>query len=698
MSDEKKTNVPLIGEIFVEGEAPPQYYQAFLNAQGKAEAAADRAEYAAREIVVDQEYIETQVFSAGQAANTAAMAARDAAESERNAKDDADRAAGAAGDAEAAKNRAEEVVGSAVSYNPQSMSRKQQAQARKNIGADVSPFGYRYSAAEKEYDISLDNDGSVMLYLFPHDGGYAAVVSGKGTMKNYALTLHPKGYKVTTEERAYAAYLKKINKVCIEKGVTTIGDYFMFGAHYLKDVVFEDSSTIKRLGKYCFAVTQISGEYKFCNLENGTTIDRSFYCCPKLQGITLGVDATDGRSIAISEVAFFACLGLKHFIVVDAVNTALFFGRACFYYCTGLKEMEFQPSNTTAEGMTFLMDPVTAIVKRRMDVEKGTLAHLPLGNLNNKSWPLGGDKWCSNMQWSFNTNGSTNANGFYSLQNCLGVASSYAGKRHELMAYETDEQKKEEYLSYERTANLDCKGVFWAKGSAGAFRVPYYGSCWLFAYMHIWNILHPAEMYNTIENFVAKLKGITITVDTELATAFGKWDFLEDVMATGVYADGYFDEGREIHATDLPVAQISSDTYTTLGVIGEASWGVRKALGWTGERLTVETLTSSNRTAWADIKKSAINSILAGKPVIFECVGYATGITGDTMGGAHAVAAIGYDAKTDEFKVIDSTWGLPSDDVPMEYWTSFEAMLEPSAESAVWVFSSFDDGATINPI
>ena len=140
MSDEQKTNVPLIGEIFVEGEAPPQYYQAFLNAQAKAEEAADRAEGAAARIVVDQEYIETQVFSAGQAANAAATAANDAAESERNVKDNADRAADAANSAEAsaieALLSAEEVKKSApVSYAPQTMSKEQKATARANIGA-----------------------------------------------------------------------------------------------------------------------------------------------------------------------------------------------------------------------------------------------------------------------------------------------------------------------------------------------------------------------------------------------------------------------------------------------------------------------------------------------------------------------------------------------------------------------------------
>lgn len=569
------------------------------------------------------------------------------------------------------------------------------------VNIDFSVFGYRYSAAVDSYDISA-NDGksSVKMYLFPYDGGYTAIVSGHGAMKNHSLTLHPeKGFKVMTEERDYAAkYLKKIKKVCIERDVTEIGDYFMYNAYHLKEVVFEDTSKIARLGKYCFGCTQISGEYTFNKLQNGTTLDRSFFCCPKLEGITLSTDVTENISITLSELAFFGCLGLKYFKVEDPVNTNLVFGRACFEYCTGLELIEFQPEKTTAEGFNFLMVPVTSVrVKRRMDVDKGTLAHTRLDNMQDNAWGA--------ITGVLNTMGSwfANANKMYSYINCVNTAADYAGEHHELDIYEFDEQKKDEYLEYADTTDLNCKGVFWGKRASGAFRVPYYGSCWLFAYMHIWNVLHPNAQYDTIEHFIAKVEETKILVDsTELGPAIATWTFKNDVMATSVYTDGYFDVGKEILATDLPTALklVNSDgsVYTTVGAPGEASWGVRKALTWTGERLSVETLTKDNRTAWADIKRSTIDSILAGKPVVFECVGYGgEDTTSSNYGGLHAVAGIGYDASTDTFKIVDSTWGLPSDEVPMVYWTSFEALLEPSGESAVWVFSAFDSGATLTP-
>lgn len=90
------------------------YYQAFLQAQEKAEEAAGRAEDAEAKINVDQEYIDIQVFSAGQSAEIAATAARDAKD---------------------AAARAEAVAIEAVSYNPQDLTPEQQAQARENIGA-----------------------------------------------------------------------------------------------------------------------------------------------------------------------------------------------------------------------------------------------------------------------------------------------------------------------------------------------------------------------------------------------------------------------------------------------------------------------------------------------------------------------------------------------------------------------------------
>lgn len=110
-------NIPYFVEAIpgADSKGATAYYQAFLQAQEKAEEAAGRAEDAAAKINVDQEYIETQVFAASGAAEVAATAARDA---------------------EAAAARAEAVAIDAVSYNPQELNPEQQAQAQMNIGVD----------------------------------------------------------------------------------------------------------------------------------------------------------------------------------------------------------------------------------------------------------------------------------------------------------------------------------------------------------------------------------------------------------------------------------------------------------------------------------------------------------------------------------------------------------------------------------
>ena len=173
-----------------------------------------------------------------------------------------------------------------------------------------------------------------------------------------------------------------------------------------------------------------------------------------------------------------------------------------------------------------------------------------------------------------------------------------------------------------------------------------------------------------------------------------EWEFFNEVSSK--YPSGYFNQGNSILATDLPVALYERAGYTTIGQKGEASWGVRKALGWEGTRYTVtrdELNTAHNsgdNSTWARIKEKAIESIFAGKPVLFECVAYT-----ENYPGSHAVAAIGYDASIDEFLFVDSGSGWTHDE-PLMFWTNFEYILEPSEESVIWVFD-FDEEALIVP-
>ena len=198
MSEEQKNNVPLIGEIFVEGEAPPQYYQAFLNAQEKAEDAATDAQTAAtdaRTAATDARTAATGAQTASADAQTAAtdaQTAADAAEqSEQNAKADADRAEGAAGLAEDAKKRAEEVadsVGSPVSYNVQTLSKREQAQAKENIGAST----FYHTTREEVKKAHTDTDWAKYIYeLYRELPGVVEneVKSDDGTFTNYEYVI-----------------------------------------------------------------------------------------------------------------------------------------------------------------------------------------------------------------------------------------------------------------------------------------------------------------------------------------------------------------------------------------------------------------------------------------------------------------------------------------------------------------------------
>ena len=185
MSEEQKNNVPLIGEIFVEGEAPPQYFQAFLNAQKKSEDAAAQSEAAA---------------------NVAATAARDAAKSEQNAKADAGRAENAAKDLDGAFDDLsnEKRVPTRFEFEAGAIN---EAGALVNSSADVRTTDFHqldceYLIVEKEncavYLMTYDNDGNFQSF------GYSPAVE---TLANFRV--YGKKYKIRItnyENGAIAAY------------------------------------------------------------------------------------------------------------------------------------------------------------------------------------------------------------------------------------------------------------------------------------------------------------------------------------------------------------------------------------------------------------------------------------------------------------------------------------------------------------
>lgn len=179
-------NIPYFVEAIpgANSKAAIAYYQAFLQAQAKAEAAAGRAEAAAAKIAVDQEYIETQVFAAGGSAEVAATAANAAAESERKAKTDADRA-------EEAAERAESAGGGGGTLEPLIVDHKEGDISRathtakeiydyvQNGGAvyvdarDVGRGFVHLSSVEPTKAVFKSiSDGMSVEYIIDHDGTY----------------------------------------------------------------------------------------------------------------------------------------------------------------------------------------------------------------------------------------------------------------------------------------------------------------------------------------------------------------------------------------------------------------------------------------------------------------------------------------------------------------------------------------------
>lgn len=647
MSEEQKNNVPLIGEIFVEGEAPPQYYQAFLDAQAKAEEAAERAEDAAAKIEVDQEYIETKVFSVGQGAEVAAAAARDAqaaagaaAQSEQNTKNDADRAAGAADDAEAAKERAEEVadsVGSPVSYKAQTLSKEEQGQVRENIGLTV--FGVPYSSAAQVVDISAAGDGSVKLHLFLAADGYDAVVTGKGNMQNYPYSYDANDRLVADlSNRNYD--VAKIFRLHIESSVTHIGDLFMYNAFNLKHVSFGASKAIEYLGAYSFAYTSISGKYEFTGLTN-KELHAPFMHCPKLEELTFSSTAT-----AITKRSFQMCIALR---TVKGISNVTTIGDAAFQYCTSLESIDVVPGNVTLRDWVFILTP--------NDAKAGDTV------LMDAPWKGQGDVCFAQNKWTADQ---------------LSAIQAVTGKSVKFPIPESDNQGTDFYKQW------------------GAFPWPYNdlykdtghpasGCCGIFSLYHIYNILHPNSQYDTFYDWMMReIVPHKITVTQSLHDALAGSGYLPNLIACNT--DISYEVGSEITARDLPMAlDIYSETW---GNEGTSFWGCCEAMGWTA----TEMLFDGSTECGANVKRTILDNLAANKPVEMETVGAADGVH-----GMHAVVAIGYDADTDKLLIIDSTGGFDADVVPLSYWCSFESLITPHEASAIWTFD-FGEEITMTEI
>lgn len=496
----------------------------------------------------------------------------------------------------------------------------------------VCYFGMPYTSAEKIVPLS----DTVGMYLFPVTDGYDAVVLGNGAIDNCT----------ENAERDYD--VKKINRLHIENGVTSIGDYFMHKAYKLQHLSFADSTKIVHLGERAFAYTQICGMYDFSGLTD-TTIKRAFEACPKLEGLTFSDNVK-----TIAKKSFQFCLALRN---VGGLSKVVSIEEAAFQYCTSLENIDIVPANVVLGNWAFILTPNEA--KANGVVLTSAVWRSPQGLLC-----FAQNEWIG-------------------VQIATPIESRAASVR--LPIPETDNQKSDLYKS-------DWKPFLQPHPTSKKFaRNVATGGCFFFSLFHVYNIMKPNAPFDTFYDFIMKgiaPKKIKITGAVHNAlTGSEVWGALMDWHAengTGItYA-----EGTEVSVLDLPLClDFYNRDYVREGTF---FWGMRQVLGWEATEL----LFNDDVTRGQPIKETILDELANSRPVIMEIVGASSyddpngdGVFGDGEGHAmHAVTAIGYDRETDKLLIVDSTWEYPSDIVPMVYWLPFEALITPDKASAVWTF------------
>ena len=315
MSEEQKNNVSLIGEIHVEGEAPPQYYQAFLNAQkksedaaAKSEAAAGRAETAAAEIAVDQEYIETQVFAAGGAAEAAAGAANAAAESERKAKADADRAEGAAQRAESAADT--------------DLDRHAEYFTITDDGVISLKPEYRGAVPSSSYPYAISDNGR-------------DVAGSKNSELPEVIVIPEVVNEIAVTELPVAmfAFNAAVKSITIPNFITEIPNRFARSAANLHTI--NGTENVRKIGTQAFYATRIKKAI-FPKLEDASEETSQFMYCPHMIFADVGDKIT-----TISDKMFAYCEKLSGVHGGEKVTSV---GVKAFVRTKRLKNLRFLPN------------------------------------------------------------------------------------------------------------------------------------------------------------------------------------------------------------------------------------------------------------------------------------------------------------------------------------------------------------------
>lgn len=181
-------------------------------------------------------------------------------------------------------------------------------------------------------------------------------ITGKGAMYNYSSD--PKTGFVNTP---WINYLKKIKKIVVSKGVTSIGTMAFFDCAYAKSVSLP--KTLKSIGYAAFACTGITkvvipkkvktiGTYAFCECEDLVSVslpkgltkinDYAFAACFKLKGVSIPATVK-----TIGEGAFEACWSLTSISIPAGVKTI---GESAFNDCIKLVTVKLPVSGVNSIG------------------------------------------------------------------------------------------------------------------------------------------------------------------------------------------------------------------------------------------------------------------------------------------------------------------------------------------------------------
>ncbi len=169
--------------------------------------------------------------------------------------------------------------------------------------------------------------GEKVTYVFDETTG-ELVISGSGDMDDY-----PNG-----SETPFCQNLS-IQKVIINEGVTSIGDFAFYACYNLKEIIIPDS--LVEIGKCAFYV--VYGITEFVIPGNVKHIgEGAFNCCRNLTN----VDISEGVE-SIGEWAFANCDSLTEIIIPDGLTSI---GNAAFTACDKLKSV------TMSDSVTYLGD------------------------------------------------------------------------------------------------------------------------------------------------------------------------------------------------------------------------------------------------------------------------------------------------------------------------------------------------------